>query len=136
MSVESVFSDFRLHNLHPQRLTCKPKVPTQQFIPVTPTAQIIAFLEILSLQKIISRKVFPQTVGWHYTSGTYIGSMDKQTFFSILDKYQAGTASGAEKALIEEYYRRLELAGTTELSAEEEAILKETMFQQIAANKG
>jgi len=62
--------------------------------------------------------------------------MDKQTFFSILDKYQAGTASGAEKALIEEYYRRLELAGTTELSAEEEAILKETMFQQIAANKG
>jgi transmembrane sensor len=60
--------------------------------------------------------------------------MDKQSFYSILDKYQAGTASTAEKALIEEYYRRLELAGTTELSAEEEAVLKETMFQQIAAH--
>jgi ferric-dicitrate binding protein FerR (iron transport regulator) len=62
--------------------------------------------------------------------------MDKQSFFSILDKYQAGNASTAEKALIEEYYRRLELAGTTELSAEEEAVLKEAMYQQIAANTG
>jgi transmembrane sensor len=60
--------------------------------------------------------------------------MDKQSFFSILDKYQDGTASSAEKALIEAYYQRLEKAGTTELSAEEATALKEAMYQQIAAN--
>lgn len=59
--------------------------------------------------------------------------MDKHSFFSILDKYQDGTASPAEKALIEEYHRRLEKAGTTELTAEEEAALKEAMYQQITA---
>ncbi len=59
--------------------------------------------------------------------------MDKHSFFSILDKYQDGTASSAEKALIEEYYRRLEKAGTTELSEEEEAALKDAMYKQIAA---
>ena len=47
--------------------------------------------------------------------------MDKQSFFSILDKYQDGTASDAEKALVEAYYLRLGKAGTTKLSAEEEA---------------
>jgi transmembrane sensor len=60
--------------------------------------------------------------------------MDKQSFFSLLDKYQDGTASPAEKALIEAYYHRLEKAGTTELTPEEEAALKEAMYQQIAAN--
>lgn len=60
--------------------------------------------------------------------------MDKQSFFRILDKYQDGTASAAEKALIEEYYRRLQQAGNTELSAEEEAAVKEAMYAQIAAN--
>ncbi len=40
----------------------------------------------------------------------------------------------AEKALIEEYYRRMEMAGTTELTADEEAALKEAMYKQIAAN--
>ncbi|OQP59512.1 hypothetical protein A3860_37385 [Niastella vici] len=59
--------------------------------------------------------------------------MDKQSFFSILDKYQDGTASEAEKALVEAYYQRLEKAGATALSAEEEAALKEEMYQQIAA---
>lgn len=58
--------------------------------------------------------------------------MDKQTFFTLIDKYQDGTATPAEKSLVEEYYRRLEATGTTELSAEEEAALKETMFGQIA----
>lgn len=65
--------------------------------------------------------------------GTYIDSMDKQSFFSILDKYQDGTASAAEKALIEEYYRRMEKAGTTELTADEEAEIRRTMYNQIAA---
>lgn len=60
--------------------------------------------------------------------------MEKQLFFSLLDKYQAGTASTAEKALIEEYYRRLEMAGTTELSIEEETELKEAMYKQIAVS--
>lgn len=60
--------------------------------------------------------------------------MDKQSFFSILDKYQEGTASAAEKALIEAYYHRLEKAGSTELTAAEEAALKEAMYRQIAAN--
>ncbi|WP_205509982.1 FecR family protein [Longitalea arenae] len=59
--------------------------------------------------------------------------MDKQSFFRILDKYQDGTASAAEKTLIEEYYRRLEKAGNTDLSAEEETALKEEMYSQIAA---
>lgn len=59
--------------------------------------------------------------------------MDKHSFFIILDKYQDGTASRAEKALIEEYYRRLEMAGTTELTSEEEGALKEAMYKQIAA---
>ena len=59
--------------------------------------------------------------------------MDKQAFLSMLDKYQDGTASPAEKRLIEEYYRRLELAGTTELSAEEEIALKEAMYKQITS---
>jgi transmembrane sensor len=66
--------------------------------------------------------------------GTYINSMDKQSLFSILDKYQDGTASPAEKALIEEYYRRLEKAGKTELTADEEADIRKAMYTQIAAS--
>lgn len=60
--------------------------------------------------------------------------MDKQSFFNILDKYQNGTASAAEKALIEEYYRRMEKAGKTELTADEEAAIRRTMYNQIAAS--
>lgn len=66
--------------------------------------------------------------------GTYINSMDKQSLFSILDKYQDGTASPAEKALIEEYYRRLEKAGKTELTADEEADIRKAMYTQIAGS--
>jgi transmembrane sensor len=60
--------------------------------------------------------------------------MDKQSFFSLLDKYQEGTASAAEQVLIEEYYRRMEKAGATELTADEEAALKEAMYKQISAH--
>lgn len=59
--------------------------------------------------------------------------MDKQTFFRLLDKYREGSASPAEKALVEAYYRRLEMAGQTELSPEEENALKETIYAQVAA---
>jgi transmembrane sensor len=60
--------------------------------------------------------------------------MDKQSFFSLLDKYQDGAATPAEKALLEEYYRRMETAGRTELTADEETALKEAMYKQISAN--
>jgi transmembrane sensor len=60
--------------------------------------------------------------------------MDKQSLFNILDKYQNGTASDAEKALIEEYYSRLEKAGKTELTAEEEADIRKAMYTQIASS--
>jgi len=59
--------------------------------------------------------------------------MDKQAFLRMLDKYQDGSASPAEKTLIEEYYRRLELAGKTELSAEEEIALRQAMYKNITA---
>jgi transmembrane sensor len=59
--------------------------------------------------------------------------MDKQAFLRMLDKYQDGTAGPAEKTLIEEYYRRLEKAGTTELSAEEEIALRQAMYKNITA---
>lgn len=57
--------------------------------------------------------------------------MDKNNFNSLIDKYFEGTASTAEKAMLEEYYRRLETTASTQLSAGEEAELKEVMFQQI-----
>jgi ferric-dicitrate binding protein FerR (iron transport regulator) len=60
--------------------------------------------------------------------------MDSNLFFSLLDKYRDGTATDAEKALVEAYYRRLERAGSTELSPEEEAALKEGLYQQIIDN--
>jgi ferric-dicitrate binding protein FerR (iron transport regulator) len=57
--------------------------------------------------------------------------MDKQTFFSLLDKYRDGTASDAERALVEAYYSRLEKAGATELSPEEEALVKEAIYAKV-----
>jgi len=60
--------------------------------------------------------------------------MDKNSFFSLLDKYRDGTATDAEKALVEAYYRRLEMAGSTELSPEEEAALKEGLYKKITDN--
>lgn len=62
--------------------------------------------------------------------------MDKNLFFNLLDKYRDGTASDAESALIEEYYRRLEAAGTTELTGEEEAALKELLYKNITSHIG
>jgi transmembrane sensor len=60
--------------------------------------------------------------------------MDRNSFFSLLDKYRDGTATDAEKALVEAYYRRLEMAGITELSPEEEAALKEGLYKKITDN--
>jgi len=57
--------------------------------------------------------------------------MDKNNFNHLIDKYLEGTASAAEKALLEGYYRRLETTASTQLSAGEETVLKEVMFQKI-----
>lgn len=57
--------------------------------------------------------------------------MDKTTLFRLIDKYQNGAASEAEKALLETYYQRLEEAGSTGLTADEEQALKNTMYQQV-----
>jgi transmembrane sensor len=62
--------------------------------------------------------------------------MDKNLFFNLLNKYRDGTASDAEIALIEEYYRRLESAGTTQLTGEEEAALKELLYKKITSHIG
>lgn len=60
--------------------------------------------------------------------------MDKNTFFGLLDRYQDGKATAAEVRLLEEYYRRLEAGGLlTELSPDEELVIKERMFRIIAA---
>jgi transmembrane sensor len=57
--------------------------------------------------------------------------MDKHSFDNLIARYQKGVVSDAEKALVEEYYRRLENFAAAELSAEEEAELKEAIFQHI-----
>jgi ferric-dicitrate binding protein FerR (iron transport regulator) len=57
--------------------------------------------------------------------------MDIHSFNTLLEKYQHGTATAAEKALVEAYYRRLETGGATNLSAEEEAALKEALYKKI-----
>ncbi len=57
--------------------------------------------------------------------------MDKNTLYELIDKYLDGTASPQEKALLEEYYNRLEKMGTLNLSAEEKEALKEEMYHNI-----
>src|SRR6185312_16128232 len=57
--------------------------------------------------------------------------MDKKTFFSLIDKYEEGNTSSNEKALVEEYYSRLDAMGKTNLSAKEENKLKEKMYRQV-----
>src|SRR5437879_12913303 len=60
--------------------------------------------------------------------------MDKNTLFFLIDKYLDGTATPREKALLEEYYDKLEKVGTSNLSAEEKAVLKKEMYQNIQRN--
>lgn len=57
--------------------------------------------------------------------------MEKIIFLKLIDNYLAGTASSAEQALLEEYYKRLEASGTTELSPQEEELLKAAMYSTI-----
>lgn len=57
--------------------------------------------------------------------------MDKTTLFFLIDKYLNGTATTQEKALLKEYYGRLEKTGTSKLSPQEKVVLKEEMYQNI-----
>ena len=57
--------------------------------------------------------------------------MEKIIFLKLIDNYLAGTASPAEQALLEEYYKRLEASGATELSPQEEDLLKAAMYLNI-----
>lgn len=57
--------------------------------------------------------------------------MEKIIFLKLIDNYLAGTASPAEQALLEEYYKRLEASGVTELSQQEEEILRAAMYSKI-----
>lgn len=57
--------------------------------------------------------------------------MEKIIFLKLVDNYLAGIASPEEQALLEEYYKRLEASGTTELSPQEEEILKAAMYSKI-----
>ena len=58
--------------------------------------------------------------------------MEKIIFLKLIDNYLAGTASPAEQALLEEYYKRLEASGATELSPQDEEILKAAMHSNIS----
>lgn len=57
--------------------------------------------------------------------------MDKNTLFFLIDKYFNGSATPQEKALLEEYYDRLEKIGTSNLSEKEKAMLKKEMYRNI-----
>ncbi|MBO9154457.1 FecR domain-containing protein [Chitinophaga sp. GCM10012297] len=57
--------------------------------------------------------------------------MDKKNFLELLDRYLKGTASAAERQLVEDYYRRLGEKGDVELPAGEENALEQKMLQQI-----
>ncbi len=57
--------------------------------------------------------------------------MEKIIFLKLIDNYLADTASPAEQKLLEEYYKRLEASGRTELSPQQEEILKAAMYAKI-----
>jgi len=57
--------------------------------------------------------------------------MDKHTLFFLIDKYLNGTATDQEKALLGEYYDRLEKTGVSDLSPEEKIKVKEEMYRNI-----
>jgi transmembrane sensor len=57
--------------------------------------------------------------------------MEKTIFLKLIDNYLDGTASPAERAVLEEYYERLEASGNTELSTEQEEALKAAMYAKI-----
>ncbi len=57
--------------------------------------------------------------------------MDKNTFMLLTDRYLDGTATGAERALVDAYCDRLEQAPAAELSPDEEAALERLMYARI-----
>jgi ferric-dicitrate binding protein FerR (iron transport regulator) len=57
--------------------------------------------------------------------------MKKQQFIQLIDKYVSGSATESEKALVEEYLKRMEAEGETELTDEQEQRQKGAMWLQI-----
>ena len=57
--------------------------------------------------------------------------MERQTFLQLVDKYLVGTASHAEQALLEEYYKRLINKSSLDLNEKEEQTLQEAMLKNI-----
>ena len=58
--------------------------------------------------------------------------MEKETFYQLIDRYQAGTASLQEQALLETYYHQL-TQGRTELEPGEELRLRTVVLDKILA---
>jgi len=57
--------------------------------------------------------------------------MQRQTFLHLLTKYADGNATDAERRLLEEYYRRLEISSDVELSEQEQEELQLLMLRNI-----
>ncbi|MGX5820685.1 FecR family protein [Chitinophaga lutea] len=57
--------------------------------------------------------------------------MDKKNFLELLDSYLKGTATAAERQLVEDYYKRLSEKEQAPLPAGEEQALQEKMLQHI-----
>lgn len=66
----------------------------------------------------------------HLVLNLYTG-MEKQAFDRIIDRYLQGKASGGERLLVEECYKRLDEQGETNLTPEQESALREMMLQNI-----
>jgi ferric-dicitrate binding protein FerR (iron transport regulator) len=61
--------------------------------------------------------------------------MQKETFYALIDRYLAGTATPAERTLVETYYHQL-TAGRTTLTPEEEERLRQSVLQRILQEAG
>lgn len=57
--------------------------------------------------------------------------MDKKNFLELLDRYLKGTASAAERQLVEDYYQRLSDQADVQLPPAGKDALEEKMFAQI-----
>lgn len=57
--------------------------------------------------------------------------MEESAFLLLIDKYLEGRATPAEQQLVAEYLKRLETDGATPLNNEQQAKLKELMFNNI-----
>jgi transmembrane sensor len=59
-------------------------------------------------------------------------NMTPQTLYSLIDKYVDGTATEPEKALLEQYYTRLDKNGTNATLPADKDALRDVMYQNIS----